>query len=156
MKPVNYDEEEKMTKKELALQRFEEGFRGGQSVVEAFAGDYGLDAEMAQRIATPFTGGSSLKGNCCAVSGAFIILGFEYGVNNPDDLDAYEFMFSKLGEFVDEFKNRHGELKCHRLLDLDVFSEAGYKEFREKDMHHTHCTKYVSDTVSILENILRT
>jgi C_GCAxxG_C_C family probable redox protein len=143
-----------MTKCEFALKRFEEGFRGGQSVLEAYANDFGLDPKLALKIATPLAGGSSLEGYCCVVSGALLVLGLKYGLSNPGDMDEYASIFEKINKFARKFKSKHGDLHCHKLIGFDLFSEEGYKEFQKKDLHHSHCVYYVEDTVNILEEIM--
>ena len=105
-----------MTKCEFALKRFEEGFRGGQSVLEAYAKDFGLDPELALKIATPLAGGSSLEGYCCAVSGALLVLGLKYGISGPGNMDEYASIFEKINTFGRKFKSKHGELHCHKLI----------------------------------------
>lgn len=143
-----------MSKCDLALQRFEEGYRGGQSVLEAFAGDFGLDPRLARKISTPFAGGASLGGYCCAVSGALLVLGLKYGLTTAGGMDEYAPVFEKINDFATRFKSRHGVLNCHELLGVNIFSEGGYKEFLARDLHHSKCVHYVKDTVDILEELM--
>jgi C_GCAxxG_C_C family probable redox protein len=143
-----------MEKVELAMQRFDEGFRCSQAVLEAYVKDYQLDANLARRIATPLAGGSALGGECGAVTGAILVLGLRYGVEDPSDSEGYWIVFQKVRELADKFRALHGHLDCCRLLGVDVFSEEGFREYQEKNFHVTHCAKYVRDAVSLLEDIL--
>ena len=143
-----------MKKKELAMQRFDEGFRCSQAVLEAYAKDYRLDSELARKIATPLAGGSGLGGECGAVAGAILVIGLRYGVDDAQDTEGYRLVFEKVKEFADKFKALHGHLDCCRLLGVDVFSADGFKEYQERNFHETHCSKYVHDAVNLLEAVL--
>ena len=52
-----------------------------------------------------------------------MVLGLHYGMAEPDDSEAFQDTFEKVGKFVEEFKARHGTLNCHQLIGLNVFSE---------------------------------
>jgi hypothetical protein len=56
-----------MTRTELALKRFNEGFRCSQVVLESWAADCELDPMVARRLSTPLAGGSALGGECGTV-----------------------------------------------------------------------------------------
>lgn len=142
------------TKCDIATKRFTEGFHCSQSVLEAFAADYGLNPVLARKIANPLAGGSGLGGECGAVTGALMVLGLHYGMAEPDDSEAFQDTFEKVGKFVEEFKARHGKLNCHELIGLNVFSEEGLKEFMEKNVKLTQCLRYVEDAVGIVEDII--
>ncbi len=146
-------EERTMTKKEFAVARFNEGFRCSQAVLEAFAADYHVDPMLARKIAMPLAGGSALGGECGAVSGAFLVIGLKYGVTDAQDAESFRTVFGKVREFADKFRAIHGEIDCRKLIGLDVFTEDGYKEFAEKNLHDTKCAKYVGDAVKILEEM---
>jgi len=138
----------------LATKRFTEGFHCSQVMLEAFAADYGLDPILARKIGNPLAGGSGLGGECGAVTGALMILGMEYGMADSGDSEAFQTTFEKVDTFVEKFKTQHGDLNCHQLIGLKVFSEEGYKEFVEKDIKLTQCIKYVEDAVDIVEKII--
>ncbi|MCP4344017.1 MAG: C_GCAxxG_C_C family protein [Desulfobacterales bacterium] len=143
-----------MNKCEFALERFKEGFRCSQAILEAYAKDYDLDPMVARKIATPVAGGSTVGGECGAVSGAFLVLGLKYGITDPTDMDGFWKLFGKVEEFAGKFEAIHGNINCRQLIGVDVFSEDGYKKFEEKNLHVTHCTKYVEDAVIILEEMI--
>lgn len=142
------------TKCDLAIKRFTEGFHCSQSVLEAFAEQYGLNPILARKLGSPFVGGSGLGGECGAVTGALMVLGMEYGMADAGDSDAFQNTFEKVGTFVEKFKERHGNLNCQQLIGLNVFSEEGLKEFIDKNIKLTQCTKYVEDAVRIVEEII--
>jgi len=142
------------TKCDLATSRFTEGFHCSQSVLEAFAEDYGLNPVTARKIGNPLAGGSGLGGKCGAVTGAFLLIGMHYGMADADDSDAFQKTFEKVGTFVEKFKERHGNIYCQQLIGLNVFSEEGLREFMDKDIKLTQCIKYVENAVKIVEEII--
>jgi C_GCAxxG_C_C family probable redox protein len=143
-----------MTRTELAFKRFNEGFRCSQAVLESWATDCELDPVVARKISTSLAGGSALGGECGAVAAAFLVIGSKYGVSRADDMEGFMTTFARVREFANRFKSLHGSLNCVELLGLDVFSEEGLKEFREKNMKQTQCVKYVEDVMNILEQMV--
>ncbi len=143
-----------MTKSELAKKRFKEGYHCSQAVLEAFSGEYGLDPVLARKIATPLAGGSGQGGECGAVAGALIALGMEYGMADPGDHEAFNNTFKKVGIFIERFREIHGNINCNQLIGIDIFSEEGLREFREKNIKLTQCIQYVEDAVEIVEEII--
>ncbi len=143
-----------MTKSESAGQIFMDGFKCSQAVLEAFAKDCGLDVETARKIAMPLAGGSSLGGECGAVSGAFLVLGMKYGTADATDQEGFQRAMAKVREFAEKFRSDHKSVNCRELIGLDVFSEEGLKEFKEKNLHDTLCLGYVKDAARILEEMM--
>ncbi|MBF0263913.1 MAG: C_GCAxxG_C_C family protein [Gammaproteobacteria bacterium] len=58
-------------------------------------------------------------------------------------------------EFTNEFEHRHGCTNCKDLLGCDVGTDEGRKTAREKDLHETHCSKFVDDDTAILDKFLQ-
>ena len=54
-----------MSKADDAVATFDSSFSCSQSVLEAFAGDFGLDRDTALKIACGFGGGMGQMGNVC-------------------------------------------------------------------------------------------
>ncbi|MFP5212592.1 MAG: C-GCAxxG-C-C family protein, partial [Acidobacteriota bacterium] len=130
------------------------GFRCSQAVFEAYAADYGLEGDLARRIATPLAGGSGIGGECGAVTGAFLVIGLLHGVDDANDIEGYRRVFQKVKTLAERFRAVHGEIDCHRLLGVDVLTEEGFKEYLERNLHETHCARYVRDAVNLLEEVL--
>lgn len=143
-----------MTRTELAVARFKEGFRCSQAVLEAWAPDFGLDPMLARTMSLPLAGGSALGGECGAVTGAFLVIGLKCGVSRSDDPEGFKAVFTKVRELADGFKSLHSTLNCSDLLGLDVFSEEGLQEFKEREMKMSHCVRYVEDAMNLLEQVL--
>ena len=72
-----------MTRPEKAEALFRSGYNCAQSVVMAFAPDFGLTQEEAERISAAFGGGfSRLRETCGTVSGAAMVLSLRYGLKD--------------------------------------------------------------------------
>ncbi len=142
-----------MTKSEFAVKQFNSGFFCSQALLEAFANGYGLDIKLARRVSSSLAGGSSLGGECGAVSAAFLVIGLHFGSDKENTPEDVENLFGKINLFAEEFKKRHGSLDCPQLLGLDLFDVHGKREFAEKQMKVTHCNRYIEDAVAILEEM---
>ena len=142
-----------MEKQERALDRFLNGYRCSQAVLDAYAGEFGLDADLAKKISIGLAGGAGVGGVCGAVGGGYLVLGLKYGFAHPGDPEAMAVVVEKNREFVERFKSLHGDIRCPGLIGLDVFSEEGYREFSEKNMKQTVCAGFVRDTMAILEEM---
>lgn len=67
-----------MTKTEIALDRFENGFNCSQSTFSVFAEELDLDLESALRVAGAFGGGIAGTGSTCGiVTGALMAIGLK-------------------------------------------------------------------------------
>jgi C_GCAxxG_C_C family probable redox protein len=140
---------------ELALRRFQGGFHCSQSVLEAYAADFGLDPELARRIAAGLAGGSTVGGECGAVSAAYLVLGLRHGRTTPayGDVEQEKELWDRVRSFVEEFESRHGALTCRELLGVDAFSREGYEEASRRKLFRTRCPSYVQDAVEILDSL---
>ena len=115
-----------MTKKQEAIQLFEEGFNCSQAVLGAFSKDLNLDQEMALKIATGFGGGSRNGELCGAVAGALMVLGL---------------------------KEEQGSIVCKDLLGYDLSKPEEYQILVEQGKFKTDCPKYISCAIELLENL---
>ena len=71
---------------QLAVENFMQGYGCCQSVVAAFADLYGMDKQLALRMAAGFGGGvGRLRMMCGAVSGLVILAGLDCGQTEGSD-----------------------------------------------------------------------
>ena len=87
-------------------------FKGGcncaQAVFAAFADEFGLDEELAKRLATGLGGGvGRMREVCGAVSAAAMVIGMRLG---PDKMKAYPV----IQDFCAKFKEKCGSIICPR------------------------------------------
>jgi len=141
---------------EIALCKFGEGYNCAQSVVYAFADEVDIDKNILLAISTGFGAGIGRKQEVCgAVSGAVMILSAKYGRKENETSNKTEIIFSKVQNFIDEFTNAKGTIRCSELLQgCNLLTEEGQKIFREKNMLHEICFKCVELTCNVLSKIL--
>ena len=104
---------------EKAVALFKEGFNCSQSVVAAFADQYGFTHEQALRMSASFGGGiGRMRETCGAACGLFMLVGLETGAVEGADRDGKARNYAVVQELAEEFKRRNGALKCADLLGL--------------------------------------
>ena len=108
-----------MTRPELAESLFRSGYNCAQSVVMAFAPDFGLSREEAERISAAFGGGfSRLRETCGTVSGAAMVLSLRYGAGTGSDREKKTHLYTVVQDFAKAFAAQHGSYICRELLAL--------------------------------------
>ena len=136
----------------VAHDQFAGGFNCAQSVFSAFAPRFDISGELAVRLAAPFGGGVGRAGEICgALSGALMILGLQYGQDRPEDKDE---MYRIAREFMDQFRKRHGALRCRELIGHDISTPEGLREAREQKILSGLCPILVDETAKALERYL--
>ncbi len=140
---------------EKAISSFRGDFNCAQSILSSYANNYGLDIDTALRIASGFGGGMGRMQNTCgAVSGAFMVIGLEYGRGENDDIDKREKTYQVIREFSNRFQKIHGSIICNELLDCDINTPEGKDYYDRNDFFEKKCFQYVKDSAKILEDLL--
>ncbi len=143
-------------KSEKAVATFKKGFNCSQSVLSAFAADYGLSIINAQKIAAGFGGGiGRMAETCGAVSGAIMALGLHYGMSSEDPFSSNEATYQLVGEFLQRFKARHKTVVCRDLLGYDISNRQTLLEVRKLGLFRTVCPPFVRDAVEIMEALIK-
>ena len=147
--------EEVMTRQEAmdkAREYFDEGYACSQSIVLTFSEAYGLDDQMAKRIASVFGGGMGrLRQKCGAVTGGFMVLGLQFGNTEPRDMQSKLLAYSKVRELNQRVEEAYGTSNCFELLKRSV-SDA---EIRERIHHQRVCRYIVYEVAGWVYDILR-
>lgn len=108
-----------------AVDNFMAGYGCCQSVVAAFADLYGLDEEMAKRIAAGFGGGvGRMRMMCGAVSGIVILVGLDCGQTEGSDREGKSACYKVVQELLAKFKEANGSLICAEILGLKGVEKA--------------------------------
>ena len=85
----------------------------------AFAPDFGLSREEAERISAAFGGGfSRLRETCGTVSGAAMVLSLRYGAGTGSDREKKTHLYTVVQDFAKAFAAQHGSYICRGLLAL--------------------------------------
>lgn len=129
--------------KEKAVGYYKQGYSCSESVVLA-AIDLGLCDKNLLPVATSFSGGMSSGCLCGAIAGAQIVIGSNFGKQNPNQND--ETARAKAKEFIDEFKKNRRATCCKVLTSGLEFSSPERKE---------NCASLVEECAKILEDIMK-
>ena len=144
-----------ISKRDIAVSKFLEGYDCAQSVFYAYCDDLGFDKNTALKMASGFGGGMACKGEVCgAVTGGIIVIGARYGRGEGADRTATDLTFAKTRELMDRFAVRHGTFICRELLNgCELTTKEGRKTFKDTDLLNKICVPCVESAVEILENI---
>jgi len=144
-----------MSRVELAVSCFREGFSCSQAVLSTYGTQFGLNREIALKVAGAFGGGMGHMGETCgAVTGAFMVIGLKYGRTIAGDKQSQDKTVSLANEFVNRFKSRNVSIVCKELLGCDLSTPEGTNMAKEKNLFATICPKFVQDAAEIIEQIL--
>lgn len=133
---------------------FDQAYNCTQSVLLAMAPRYGLDPDLACRLATAMGIGGSRGEQCGAVSGALLVLGLEYGGGGPDGAEAKAFSYHKAREYLRLFAEKRGTLVCRELLGADPSTPEGLAQARSQGLFQNVCHGVLRDAAQILEEVL--
>ncbi len=144
-----------MSRAEKAEKIFNGGFSCSQSVLSVFAEEFGLERDIALRLAGGFGGGmAGSGGRCGAVTGAMMVLGLRYGRTVAGDEVASERTYLAIAEFLRIFGERHGETDCSALLGMEMGSVEGKEKAASLGLYRTLCPNFVKSAVEIVESLI--
>ena len=132
---------------EAARKHFLKCMNCSQAILENYAPIYGINGELAGKLATGFAGGMTTGHECGAVTAAYMVLGLAHGPKERN-------VFPKVEAFNKEFKARHGVLGCSQLLGVNMGTRKGMKEAEKKGLLKTRCPRYVKSAAEILEKMI--
>lgn len=120
-----------------------------QSVLYAFAEDFGLNKEVAVKIAAGFGAGMGrMQSVCGAVSGAIMVISLKYGDNMEDT-------YKNTRTFIRKFKEKTTTIQCKGLLEgCNLLTEKGQIYFKDNKLKQKKCSEYVRLSCEILEEII--
>ena len=136
-----------MNRVEKAAALFTSGCNCAQSVFAAFADEFGLDEELAKRLACGLGGGiGRMREVCGAVSAAAMVIGMRRG---PDKAQAYP----AVQAFCAAFKASCGSIVCRDLVKGAGATTGGAPEPRTQDYYRRRpCIELVKLAASLLES----
>ncbi|MFW9821667.1 MAG: C-GCAxxG-C-C family protein [Candidatus Thorarchaeota archaeon] len=144
-----------MSKIMKAASYFADGFSCSQAILATYGPDYGLDKELAFKLATGFGGGIGRLGKTCgAVSGAIMVIGLKYGRSKIDDLESKDKTYELVQKFIEKFTKINGSTACSKLLNCDISTKEGIRYAQENNLFKTLCPEFVKSSAEILEEIL--
>jgi len=139
---------------EQAVEFFRNDLNCSQAVLGSYCREFGLDCEMAFKVATGFGGGMRMAETCGAVTGAFMVLGLKYGNKTAEDKKGKARTYEKIVEYTNRFKARNGSVICRELLGCDISTPEGMEKAKESELFDSVCSKMVREAAEILEEML--
>ena len=113
------------TRVEHAVDYFMQGYGCCQSVVAAFADLYGLDHQLALKIAAGFGGGvGRMRMMCGAVSGIVILVGLDCGQTDGSDREGKSACYKVVQDLLEKFRQENGSIICAEILGLKGHEKA--------------------------------
>ncbi len=146
-----------MSKKDVAVALFEEGYNCAQAVSAAFCKETGMSKEAMVKLASGFGGGfGRLREVCGAVSGMVLVANMLYGYESPTDSEAKMNWYKDIQTIISEFKERNGSYVCHELLNLPENAEKSpVPEKRTAEYYKKRpCKEIVGEAADILEKFI--
>jgi C_GCAxxG_C_C family probable redox protein len=148
-------EEEKLSKAEEADNQFEKGYSCAPSVLSTYSEQFGLEEELALKIACGFGGGIGRTGRTCgAVTGAVMVIGLKHGQADVTDEESRQETHELVKEFIDKFTALHGSVECRELIGYDLSNPAEFELARASSDVQRKCHGFVHDAACILEDVL--
>ena len=142
-----------MSKAETASKLFD-SYNCAQSVLTAYAEDFGLDKDKALSLSVGFGGGMGrLQETCGAVSGAIAVLGLSSCFKEGDGRDKINIVYANVRRLVEDFSREKGTVRCRDLLGCDLKSEEGHKYFVEHNLRE-NCRDYIRCACKLLDKYL--
>lgn len=140
---------------ELGAKEFFAGhYNCAQATFLPFALHYGLNKDIAAKIALPFGGGMSHAGQVCgAISGGLLAIGLAERTSE-DDSRQKDACYDLAKVFISRFKTYHGDISCPGLLGYDLNDPSSKGRNRESNFIQTPCSKFVEDAVVIVQELL--
>ena len=144
-----------MTKAEEAKRQFEKGFSCAPAVFSTYSEQFGLEKELALRIACGFGGGIGRMGRTCgAVTGAVMVIGLKHGQVDVTDEESRRETHKLVKRFIDKFTVLHGSVECRELIGYDLSNPAEFEAARASGVVKKKCHGFVYDAARILEDVL--
>jgi len=142
-----------------SVELFMQGYGCCQSVVCAFADLYGLDEEMALRIAAGFGGGvGRMRLMCGTVSALVILAGLEKGQTRGEDREGKMACYQLVRQLLETFKQRNGSIICAELLQMQgVKAETNTAQPDERNAEYYRirpCARKVESAARIFAEYL--
>lgn len=144
-----------MSDVERAVSCFEGGFNCCQAVLSTYGPRFGLERELALKVASGFGGGIGRQGETCgAVTGAIMVIGLKEGGTLAEDKESQDRSYGLVGRFSEKFKARHGSILCRELLGGDISTPEGRQTAIDKGLFEKLCPNFVRASAEILEQLL--
>ena len=141
-----------MDRAKLAKEYSGKGYNCAQAVACSFSDVIGLPPEKVAGLLGGFGGGLRTGEVCGVITGAALVLGAKWPLDDPSDSERKAFISEKVMLLQKEFADRFGAVRCEVLKPMDPAPEKSPASQRlgvEKT-----CGIYIVAAVEILEKML--
>jgi C_GCAxxG_C_C family probable redox protein len=116
---------------------------------------FGLEKELALRLATAFGGGMGRNGELCgALSGSLMVIGMRHGRVDLADASPRDTAYQLTSTLFERFKAEHGSVHCFELLGANLSDPKEYQRARENNLFRTRCPEFIRAAAENLEVLL--
>ncbi len=143
-----------MNSTEKALSYFLDSYNCAQSVIMAYAGEFGIEEVQAAKLAAGFGGGCGrLQKMCGALSGGVMVLGCRFYDPN-DKVVSKDITYQRTREFITEFTKKNGHSDCIHLLGVDTSTPEGAQKAKDMNLSRIKCDGYINDVCRMLDETI--
>lgn len=142
-------------REQKAIQSFKSGLNCAQSVINSFADDLPVNIDQALGMSVGFGAGMGrLQETCGAVTGAFMVLGMYNSGRYSDNKEKKEASYAMIQQYNKRFTAVHGTTNCKSLLNCDLRTTEGQRQFHHNNLHEEVCEKCIATSVKIIEDLI--
>lgn len=124
------------------------GFYWAESVFLAVAESQGIESDLLPKIATGFCSGLARTGGLCgALSGGIMGVSLLTGRSEPGA--SVEENYALVGDLIDHFEEKFDSTNCKELTKVDLGTEVGQAQFREKNQI-VNCLNYAAEVTGMV------
>lgn len=134
--------------------KFLDDYACSQAIFSEYCKDFDLDPKIALSISAGFAGGMRMGKTCGAVTGALMVLGLKYIGQQPETPEGRQKVYEAVTKFTKRFHEINGSTDCKELLSVDISTSTGLQLAKEKNLFRTVCPKFITDSASLLEELL--
>lgn len=144
-----------MERVEQAVQMFVDGYACAPSLLASFGPGYGLDRDLALRVAAPLGGGlSHTDGPCGAAMGAILVLGLVHGPTSPEDDEGKDHVRTLTREFLRRYEERKNSTMCTDILGHNLSVPGVAERVKAEGLSKEPCPEAVRTAGEILLELL--
>ena len=131
------------------------GFNCAQAVLSSHCEEYGLQEDIAKKLACGLGAGIGYSGEICgAVSGAVLLIGLKYGSYKEYETEPKYKTYKLAKELLNNFKKEYGTVNCTELIKYDLGNPEEYSKAKEAGVFKELCPLFIKKAIELAEEIL--
>lgn len=143
-------------KQDMAVETFRSGFNCAQSVLSTFSDFLEMDQEQLKSVSVGFGGGMGMQMETCgAVTGAYMVFSIYASKKTDDNAVAKAESAQLIRDFSKRFADIEGSTSCKTLMGVDLLTEEGMQEAKDKGLFDKVCAKCVGTAAGIVESMIK-